>query len=207
MEHYTQADLPNDTAGFDPDRLRAGLALCREAVDQGAIPGLALLVARDGTPVVNTAWGRAELTGRPATPDTVWLVASVTKPVVCSGVALLLERGQLALDDRVSQHLPEFDAPDRSEMRLRHLLTHTSGLPDMLPENVELRRRHAPLSEFVERIATTPLLFRPGTNVHYQSTGIALLGALIERIVGVPCARRSGCRAPHSGGGRTWRAA
>ena len=175
--------------GFDSARLRYVMELCRTATESGAIPGLALLVAKGGIPVLHSAWGVAErTTPRPATRDTVWLIASVTKPVVCTGLALLLERGLLALDDRVSRHLPEFAGPDRQEMRLRHLLTHTSGLPDMLPENVELRQRHAPLSVFVERIATTPLLFRPGTNVHYQSTGIALLGAVIERLTGESCA-------------------
>lgn len=71
-------------------------------------------------------------------------------------------------------------------MRVYHLLTHTSGLPDMLPENVALRQQHAPLSEFVKRSCTTPLLFAPGTNCRYQSMGIALLGEIIARISGMP---------------------
>jgi CubicO group peptidase (beta-lactamase class C family) len=189
MNEPDHAVVSEAAAGFDAARLRNVEALCRAATESGAIPGLALLVARNGVPVIHTAWGLADRTSRrPAAPDTVWLIASVTKPVVCTGVALLMERGLLALDDRVSRHLPEFDAPDRRDLRLRHLLTHTSGLPDMLPENVALRQRHAPLSEFIERIATTPLLFSPGTNVHYQSTGIALLGEIVARVSGGTCA-------------------
>jgi len=69
---------------------------------------------------------------------------------------------------------------------LLHLLTHTSGLPDMLPDNTALRQRHAPLSVFIERICRTPLLFPPGTQVRYQSMGTALIGEIVERISGLP---------------------
>ena len=66
------------------------------------------------------------------------------------------------------------------------LLAHTSGLPDMLPENTELRRAHAPLSEFVKRTFTTPLLYSPGTSFRYQSMGILLAAEIVERISGMP---------------------
>lgn len=175
-------------AGFDVDRLQRARDLCRAATEAGDVPAIALTVARGGRLVIDEAWGFPAGAGTaPATPDTVWLIASITKPVVCAGVCLLLERGLLALDDPVSRYLPAYSGDDRRATTLRHLLTHSSGLPDMLPENVELRQRHAPLSEFVERICTTPLLFPPGTGVSYQSAGIALLGAVIERVAGVSC--------------------
>jgi CubicO group peptidase (beta-lactamase class C family) len=69
---------------------------------------------------------------------------------------------------------------------LRHLLTHTSGLPDMLPENEELRKRHAPLKEFVAATCRTPLLFSPGTRVQYQSMGVLLAGEIVERVARRP---------------------
>jgi CubicO group peptidase (beta-lactamase class C family) len=118
-------------------------------------------------------------------PDTIFLIASPTKPIVATAITLLIERGKLLLDDPVSSFIPEFERADRREVRVSHLLTHTSGLPDMLPENVELRQRHAPISEFVKQICTTPLLFTPGTDCRYQSMGIALLGEIIERVEGV----------------------
>ena len=173
--------------GFDIGRLSQARNLCQSTTDSGAIPGVCLVVARHGEQVLNEAWGRADRAGTPATPETVWLIASVTKPIVCLGLCLLLERGLLGLDDPVHRHLPEFSGEDRRAVTLRHLLTHTSGLPDMLPENLELRQRHALLSEFVERICSTPLLFAPGTNVHYQSTGIALIGEIVARISGKSC--------------------
>jgi CubicO group peptidase (beta-lactamase class C family) len=66
------------------------------------------------------------------------------------------------------------------------LLAHTSGLPDMLPEDRELRHSQAPLSEWVKRTFTTPLLFTPGTAFSYQSMGILLAAEIVERISGMP---------------------
>lgn len=175
--------------GFDVERLDRARQLCRAATESGAIPGAALVVSRHGDVILNEAWGRMDAAGTPAILDTVWLIASVTKPIVCMGLCLLLERGLLGLDDPVHRHLPEFAGEDRRQVTVRHLLTHTSGLPDMLPENVSLRKEHAPLSEFVQRICATPLLFAPGTNISYQSTGIALIGELIERLSGKSCAQ------------------
>jgi CubicO group peptidase (beta-lactamase class C family) len=84
----------------------------------------------------------------------------------------------------VGRYLPQFKHDGREAVTVRHLLTHTSGLPDMLPENVELRRRHAPLSEFVAHTCRTGLLFRPGEKVGYQSMGTLLAAAIVETISG-----------------------
>jgi len=177
-----------ETPAFDAERLARANQLCDEATRSGRIPGMALVVARHGRTILNEAWGYTDTARtRPATQDTIWLTASVTKPVVCSGISLLLERGALALDDAVHRYIPEFAGEDRAGVTLRHLLTHTSGLPDMLPENVALRKRHAPMEEFIRRICTTPLLFEPGTEIKYQSTGIALLAEVIQRVTGMPC--------------------
>jgi CubicO group peptidase (beta-lactamase class C family) len=97
---------------------------------------------------------------------------------------LLVERGELSLDDRAAEHVPEFGNRGKEAVLVRHLMTHTSGLPDMLPENYDLRREHAPLSEFVRRVCLLPLDFEPGTQVQYQSMGIAILAEIVERISG-----------------------
>lgn len=191
------------TTGFDSARLARAGVLCEEAVGRGELEGASLFVARGGEVALNRAWGKvryrldpdgpdglpASTEPRPVTPETVWLVASVTKPIVCAGVCLLLERGLVGLDDPVRRFFPEMTGEDRREMTLRHLMTHSSGLPDMLPENVELRRSHAPIAEYVRRVCGTPLRFRPGADVSYQSMGILLLGALIERLTNMPCRR------------------
>ncbi len=177
-----------EEAGFAADRLQRVYQALDEAASRGAIPGAALLVARGGRAVAPFAVGR-QFPDQPdpqVTADSIFLVASVTKPVVAAALMLLVERGKLMISDRVADHLPEFGNRGKEAVRVHHLLTHTSGLPDMLPENYELRRRHAPLKEFVRRIFELELDFAPGTRVQYQSTGIALLGEIVERISGMP---------------------
>ena len=97
----------------------------------------------------------------------------------------------LRLDDPVRKFIPEFTGGDRDLITIRHLLTHTSGLPDMLPDNTELRKRHAPLSDFVAGVCKTPLLFKPGAEVRYQSMGILLAGEIVERVARARPARIS----------------
>ena len=94
--------------------------------------------------------------------DKIYLIASLTKPLTAAGVMLLQDRGELTPADPAMKFLPEFSEGDRRRITIQHLLTHASGLPDQLPENVDMRRRHAPLAEFVERAMRTPLLFAPG---------------------------------------------
>jgi CubicO group peptidase (beta-lactamase class C family) len=109
-------------------------------------------------------------------------MASITKPMTVAGVMILVDRGQLSLSDPVRKHIPEFTGGDRDMVTLKHLLTHTSGLPDQLEENVALRKRHAPLKEFVAATCRTPLLFKPGTQVKYQSMGLLLAAEIAERV-------------------------
>jgi CubicO group peptidase (beta-lactamase class C family) len=97
---------------------------------------------------------------------------------------MLVERGRLGLDDRVAEYVPEFAAEGKDEVRVRHLMTHTSGLPDMLPENETLRAGNRPLSDFVAGTCRHPLLFPPGTRVRYQSMGTLMLAEVVVRITG-----------------------
>lgn len=103
------------------------------------------------------------------------------------GALLLVERGQILLSDRVRDILPGFRGQKKNGMTIRHLLTHTSGLPDMLPNNRELRAAHSPLSAFVEGTSRAELAFPPGRGIQYQSMGFATLGAIIETVAGVSC--------------------
>ena len=97
---------------------------------------------------------------------------------------MLVERGELALEDPVSRYLPKFTGDGREGIQIRHLMTHTSGLPDMLPSNEALRKAHKPLSAFVEETCTTPLLFPVGTKVSYQSMGTAMLAEVVHQVAG-----------------------
>lgn len=152
--------------------------LIRAQTDSGAVAAAVLHVRRAGREM-SRAFGVARV-------DLPFLIASPTKPMTASAVLWLRDKHQVTLRDPVNRYLPAFRGGPRDDVTIRHLLTHTSGLPDMLPENTELRRQHAPLSEFVARACRTPLLFRPGQKVSYQSMGILLAAAIVEKVVGEP---------------------
>jgi CubicO group peptidase (beta-lactamase class C family) len=97
----------------------------------------------------------------------------------------LVERGIIRLDDTVCSIIPEFaDGDKKDRILVRHLLTHTSGLPDQLPENRELRSQHAQLEDFLQKVYKTPILFEPGTNISYQSCGMTMLMGIVQRVTG-----------------------
>ncbi len=155
---------------------RAG-EIIRSAVD-GGVESVALYVKQGGE-VISRGYGRAKA-------DSVFLLASITKPMTVTAVMILRDRGKLSLADPVRRHIPEFQGGDRDSVEIRHLLSHTSGLPDMLPGNEALRKRHAPLGDFVAATCKTPLLFKPGTRMQYQSMGTLLAAEIVQRISGRP---------------------
>ncbi len=169
-------------AGLVQGKLEEAATLIRQAVDGGEVRAATLYV-KQRSEVFQRAFGAA------ASPETIFLIASITKPMTAAGVMILADRGALKLSDPLGKFIPEFTGGDRALVTIRHLLTHTSGLPDQLPENVELRRRQAPLEEFVERAIRTPLLFKPGTRVQYQSMGLLLAAEAAQRITGEPFPR------------------
>ena len=97
---------------------------------------------------------------------------------------MLLEQGKLSLHDRAADFVPRFAQNGKQDVRILHLLTRTSGLPDMLPNNELLRRQHQPFSTFIDEICRLPLAFEPGTRVLYQSMGIALLAEIVHQVSG-----------------------
>ncbi len=115
-----------------------------------------------------------------------FLVASITKPVTVAAAMLLVERGNIGMDDPVAAHVPEFQGPGKDRICIRHLMSHTSGLPDMLPANDALRAAHAPFADFIRDICLSDLLFEPGTRVSYQSMGTAMLAEIVQRHAGQP---------------------
>ena len=161
------------------DAMAEAKALIERHVASGAVSGAVLDVRREAR-TTSYSFGSA------ANADAIFLLASISKPMTAAGVMLLADRGELRLADPVKRFIPEFRAGARARVTIKHLLTHTSGLPDQLPENIELRKRNAPLREFVERTIRTDLLFDPGKRYSYQSMGILLLGEICKRISGTP---------------------
>lgn len=180
--------LPTEI-GISDTRWKDACALLKGFCDDGTISSAALVVGRGPHMLAPQFFGRQKLSeDAPTRDDSVYLVASITKPIVASAALLLIERGEMTLSDKVTQFIPEFGKNGKNGVKLRHLLTHTSGLPDMLPDNVELRQAHAPLSAFVEGTCDVELDFSPGRGVRYQSMGFAILGDIIQRVSGVRCA-------------------
>jgi CubicO group peptidase (beta-lactamase class C family) len=122
--------------------------------------------------------------GRAGSDDAMFLLGSISKPINVTAVMTLFDRGRFRLHDRVKRFLPAFTGGGRDEVTIRHLLTHISGLPDQLVNNTELRRRHAPLTEFAAEATRTPLDFAPGTRYQYSSMGILLAARVAELISG-----------------------
>jgi CubicO group peptidase (beta-lactamase class C family) len=159
--------------------LEDAIQLIREQTDSGQVSAATLFV-RKGAATQSRAFGKAQ------TADAVFLLASITKPMTASALMTLVDRHEVSLSDPVHRFIPEFRGDGREEVLIHHLLTHTSGLPDMLPENEDLRKRHAPLTEFVEHTCRTPLLFAPGTQLRYQSMGILLAAEVAARVTQLP---------------------
>jgi CubicO group peptidase (beta-lactamase class C family) len=122
--------------------------------------------------------------GKAASDDAMFLLGSISKPINVTAVMTLFDRGKFQLHDRVKKFLPAFTGDGRDEVTIRHLLTHVSGLPDQLADNNELRKQHAPLTEFAEQAMRTRLDFAPGTRYQYSSMGILLAARIAEFISG-----------------------
>lgn len=158
--------------------LDAAVAHLERATRAGELASAVLHVEARGQRHVH-AFGQAR-------PETVFLLASITKPMSAAVLLSLVEEKRLALEDPVSKHLPGFTGGDRPLVTIKHLLNHTSGLPDQLPDNLELRRRNAPIAEFVAGALKAPLRFKPGSDVAYQSMGFLLAAQVAERVAQAP---------------------
>jgi CubicO group peptidase (beta-lactamase class C family) len=151
----------------------------------GAVPGAAVLVLRDGKPVVRRGYGLADLEQQiPVTPGTNFRLASVTKQFTAAAILLLAEDGTLGLDDRVRKWLPALPAAAEA-VTIRQLLTHTSGLvdyEDVMPATQADQLRDADVLSLLESQERT--YFPPGSGYRYSNSGYALLALIVERASG-----------------------
>ncbi|HEX8747820.1 MAG TPA: serine hydrolase domain-containing protein [Pyrinomonadaceae bacterium] len=155
-----------------------------ERIAEGDFPSAVYLVAERGRVQFRDALGHAVLgpPERRAALDTIYDLASLTKPLVTGMLcARYVEKRELKLDAEVRTYLPEFDTPEKRAVTLRHLLTHTSGLPAWRPLYITTGGRK---SEALSEIASAPLEAAVGTRVRYSDLGFITLGLLLERISG-----------------------
>ncbi|MBI4913300.1 MAG: beta-lactamase family protein [Acidobacteria bacterium] len=206
---------PHPVHGFDPARLEGLARVMQGSVDRKELPGLVLLVARDGKEVLFRALGTQDVEGRrPMRPDTIFRIASMTKIVTSVATLMLMEEGRLRLDDPLSKFCPEFkevqvavpgkagEAPSLKkpsrQVTVHDLLTHRAGLSYGFNGDGPVQQAYRKLgvsdglddpgitlAENVARLAKAPLVHDPGTAFHY---GLAsdVLGRVVEVASGRP---------------------
>ncbi len=195
---------PEDV-GLSPKRLARIDVIMREHVDQKKIAGAVTLVARRGKIAHFGVYGHANVEeNQPMKEDTIFRIASMTKPITSTAVMMLYEEGKFLLSDPVSKYIPEFQnqmvlpgpeasnnyrVPANRPMTIRHLLTHTSGLTYGDHGLQELYRAYdistglgpsnLTIGEMVKRLGKLPLAFHPGERYNY-GLSVDVLGALVE---------------------------
>jgi uncharacterized protein YbbC (DUF1343 family)/CubicO group peptidase (beta-lactamase class C family) len=177
------ADAP--AATIDRSRLRPIDDLMQGAIDEAKCPGGVVLVGCGDEIVWRKAYGFRTLHPKPlpTEPDTIYDMASVTKVVAtATSVAILIERGQLSLDDRAVKHIPELDSHGKDKITIEQLLTHRSGLT---PDN-SLRDYADGPDVAMQNIYDLDLRARPGEKFIYSDVGYILLGEIVERVSGMP---------------------
>ncbi len=206
-----------ESVGMSSERLARIEMMCETSVENGNIPGIVALVARHGKIVYYKAFGKADnQSGRDLKRDDIFRIASQTKAITSTAVMMLWEEGRFQLDEPISKYIPEFKNPQvlkkfqykdtsytatpaTSEITIRQLLDHTSGLGYGIignDERIKLIYQKAgivdgfssedvTIGENIKKLAKLPLLFNPGEKYSYCE-GLDVLGYLIEIVSGMP---------------------
>lgn len=144
-----------------------------------------ILVAQNGKVLLSKGYGMANIEHDvPNTPETKFRLGSVTKQFTAMAIMQLQEKGLLSVDDRLSKFIPDYPNGDR--IYIHHLLTHTSGIPNItdLPELENIKTLNLPVEKTIEVFKHKPLEFRPGEKFQYSNSGYILLGYIIEKVSG-----------------------
>lgn len=174
-----------EAAGIDRERLADADRLIDEAIARGEIPGAVLLVGRGDEIVYEKAYGSRALKPErvPMTADTIFDLASLSKPVGCAtSVMLLVERGKIDPKERVAKYLPEFAANGKENVTVEQLLMHRSGL---IPDNPLDDYKDGP-AEAIKRVMALKPQSTPGTKFAYSDVNYIVLGELVKAVSGKP---------------------
>ena len=193
--------LPKTTpeaVGMSSERLNRLTDTFQRDVDTGGIPGAVVVVARDGKIAYEKAFGYQSREGNvPMKSDSIFRIASMSKPITSIAVMILVEEGKIDLAAPVSQYLPEFNdmrvgperAPVKRPMTVQDLLRHTSGLTyEFFADDSSVKQAYQdakvfnfdqPLTDMVTKLAKLPLVHQPGTAWEY-SMSTDVLGRIVE---------------------------
>ena len=203
-----------EEVGLSAERLQRVDQLMQGFVDRRQVSGTVALIARQGKVAYFKSFGTMD-EGKPMTNDTIFRIASMTKPITSVAVMMLLEEGKILLNDPVSKYLPEFKSPSvlvsdgpnegqyhlvpvKREITVRHLLDHTSGISYGFWGRPHLSKLYADagisdglmqtegtIAEGVRKLARMPLLNQPGESWEY-GLNTDVLGRLVEVVSGMP---------------------
>ena len=195
------------SVGLSEDSLKIATQRLHNYVDDGKLPGTFVRIIKEGKVVYNDRYGLIDIAkNKPVEDESLYRIFSMTKPVTAVAIMTLHDQGKLNLDDKVSKYIPEFSntqvyenidgkhttIPQKKQLTIRHLLTHTSGIPygwewsyiDSIYNAKQHMRKDWTIEEMTKDIATIPLKFQPGTQYNY-GLGIDVAGYIVEVVSGM----------------------
>jgi CubicO group peptidase (beta-lactamase class C family) len=200
--------VPAEEAGMSAEKLALVAPALQKIIDEGKAAGAVAIAARRGKVVLFTALGKQDIaSGAAMTPDSIFRIYSMTKPITSVAVMMLVEEGKLALDDPVSKHIPQlagmkvYVSGEGDELKLedakreptvRDLLRHTSGLTYGFFGNTEVDEQYrdanlldnsGTLADMIEKLAKLPLVNQPGARFNY-SVSTDVLARIVEVVSG-----------------------
>lgn len=174
---------PAETAGFKPGTFTDVDATVEKFIERKAFPGAVVAVGRDGALVHLKAYGKRTYDpgASPMTLDTIFDLASLTKVIVTTSMAMMMvDEGRLDLDRPVRDFFPKFTGGGKDKVTVRHLLIHSSGIDWWAP----LYKEAHTLPEYLNRIIPMDLKYETGTKSVYTDLGVLMLGDILERVSG-----------------------
>lgn len=197
IANYLFAQYPTilspESIGLSSERLKYIDSVVIKNLNEGNMPGAVIVVGGKDGVVFRKAYGYSWLVPekKPMTVETIFDLASVTKPVAtATSIMILLERGQLSLEDEVRKYIPEFkpyvdENGKEHHAKIYHLLTHTSGLPDYTNADTIKAKYGYPAPEgTIETICNLPRFAPPGKEFKYSCLGFITLAEIVKRITG-----------------------
>lgn len=171
----------DDTSSFDFSPLDA---LIRRAIARKQLPGCVIAVGRHDRVLLLRAYGNRALLpeSTPMGVDTIFDLASLTKPVVtATSIMILVEKGQIDLDSPVANYLPRFANKGKASITVRQVMIHSAGLPKVNP----LRDYEDGYQSAISRLLEVGTIYQPGTKFLYSDIGYLVLGELVRRVSGL----------------------